>query len=465
MINIKEFLSAMDQIAEEKGISKEEVTDIIEQALAAAYKKDYGERGENIRAEFNEETGKAEFSQVFLVVDKDMIYSENELKEMEEKREKDSDDKKEKEEPQEEEEEEEIKKVRFNPKRHMMIQDAKKEKKDIKAGEELVLPLETKEDFGRIAAQTAKQVVIQRIREAERNAVFEEFKEKEGDIVSGIVQRVERGVVHLDIGRSTGVIFPEEQIPHERYRSGQRIRVYVVRVEKDSRGPAIVLSRRHPRIVSKLFELEVPEIASGIVEIKSIAREAGSRTKIAVSSNEEGVDPVGSCVGQKGIRVSAVISELGGENIDITAWEEDPENFIANALSPAKVLNVDLDEENHTAVVDVSEDQLSLAIGRRGQNVRLAAKLTGWKIDVRGAEKLLEEEGVSEEEHKKEIEEAVAESNPSTTPEEEKGEEAEIEAGVEEEEEEEEEESDTDKNEDEDEEDNNKEKLDDKKED
>ena len=420
MLNFKEFISATDQIAEEKGISREEVTAVIEQALAAAYKKDYGERGENIQVKLDTKTGKAKFFQAFLVVTQDILLTEEEIAALEAERErlaaeKGEEVKKGDEETEvsivEPEENEEPKKIRFNPKRHMMLEDAKKSKKSVKAGEEVLMPLEPKEEFGRIAAQTAKQVVIQRIREAERSAVYETFKEKEGDIVSGTIQRIERGVIYLDIGRTTGVVFPEEQIPYERYRPGQRVRVYVVRVEKDPRGPVIVLSRRHPRIVAKLFELEVPEIASGAVEIKAIAREAGSRSKVAVASNEEGIDPVGSCVGQKGVRVSAVINELGGENIDIVAWDADQARFVANALSPAKVLNVDLNEETRTAEVQVREDQLSLAIGRRGQNVRLAAKLTGWKIDVRGAEKVLVEEGLSEEEHKKDVEEA-AESKP-----------------------------------------------------
>lgn len=417
MIDIKQFISAIDQIAEEKGIDSSQVKEVIEQALAAAYKKDYGERGQSIKVELDVKSGKAEFFQSFLVVSKDMLYTEEELEEMETERlkkqeelsstetsdNKQTDKKKEQIKKEDDEGDDEEKKIRFNDKRHMLLVDAKKIRKNVKVEEEVLVKLENKDDFGRIAAQTAKQVIIQRIREAERNATYESFKEKEDEIVSGIVQRIERNLIYLDIGRTTGVIFPEEQIPHERYRQGQRVRVYVVRVEKDPKGPVIVLSRRHPRIVSKLFELEVPELAAGIVEIKAIAREAGSRSKIAVSSNDDSIDPVGSCVGQKGIRVSAVINELGGENIDIIAWDENPEIFVANALSPAKIINVDLDEKTNTAIVDVREDQLSLAIGRLGQNVRLAAKLTGWKIDVQGSEKALKEEGVSEEEHKEEI--------------------------------------------------------------
>jgi N utilization substance protein A len=400
LVDLKQFISAIDQIAEEKGISKEKVIETIEMAMAAAYKKDYGEKGQNIRVKLDSKTGQAKFYQVMLAVDENMIFSEEEIAEMERQRAEreearlkalESGVEEKKEEPkapvkQEEEPEEELKdkKFRFNPKRHIMIADAKKLDPDIELDGELLIALETKEDYGRIAAQTAKQVIIQRIREAEREVVYETFKEKEGDILSASVQRIERGSVYLDIGKTTGILFPEEQIPQERYRIGQRLRVFVVRVDKDSRGPAIILSRKHPKIIEKLFELEVPEIASGVVEIKAIAREAGSRSKVAVVSSDPNIDPVGSCVGQRGIRVSAVINELGGENIDIIAWSDEEEKMIANALSPAKVLNVDLNEAHRIATVDVSEDQLSLAIGKRGQNVRLAAELTGWKIDVKG---------------------------------------------------------------------------------
>lgn len=406
MVDLKQFISAIDQIAEEKGIPKEKVVETIEMALAAAYKKDYGEKGQNIRVKLEEKTGEAKFFQVLTAVDESMIFSEEEIAQMERERaEREAKLKgelaEESQEPSEaqppvagvseSEEEESIapgaapdKKFRFNPKRHIMLSEAQKIKPELELGGELLIPLETKEDYGRIAAQTAKQVIIQRIREAEREVVYETFKEKEGDILSASVQRIERGTVYLDIGRTTGVLFPEEQIPQERYRIGQRLRVFMVRVEKDNRGPAIILSRKHPKIVAKLFELEVPEIASGAVEIKAIAREAGSRSKVAVASHESGIDPVGSCVGQRGIRVTSVINELGGENVDIVAWSEDPAKFIANSLSPAKVLNVDLNEAYHLAVAEVTEDQLSLAIGKRGQNVRLAAELTGWKIDIKG---------------------------------------------------------------------------------
>ncbi len=371
-MDLKNFTVLIDQIAEEKGLNKARVLEAIEQALAAAYKKEYGQRGQMVKAELNSKTGKAEFWMVKLAVSDDMIYSEEELEKM-------------KEEHEYEEIPESEKKIRFNPERHIMVKDAKKIQKDIKAGEELELPLETKQDYGRIAAQTAKQVILQKIREAERDTVLAEFKSKEGELVSGIVQRVENRSVFFDLGKTLGVMPQEEQVPGEFYRSGQRLKLYVLRVDDSPKGPTIYLSRAYPKLISKLFELEVPEIAAGSVEIKGIAREPGSRSKIAVSSNSQGVDPVGSMVGQRGTRVSAVMQELGGEKIDIIEWAEDPETYIANALSPAKVLQANILSQNR-AEAQVPEDQLSLAIGRDGQNVRLAAKLTGWKIDVRTPE-------------------------------------------------------------------------------
>jgi len=379
------FLPAIEQICEEKGISKEKVLETIEVAIAAAYKKDFGHKGQNIRAKFDLGTGEVRIFQVKLVLDETMIKTEEEI-------EAEKNLTSEEIEAREEGAEEGDKKVRFNPEKHEMIEEAKKINPDIKAGEELWQELESKTDFGRIAAQTAKQVIIQRIREAERETIYDEYKTKEGEVVSGIVQRVERGLVFVDIGKSAGVLFPEEQIQGEFYRIGQRLRVLISQVQKDSRGPSIILSRANAKMISRLFELEVPEIASGAVEIKLIAREAGSRSKIAVVSTEEGVDPIGSCVGQKGTRVQAVISELGGEKIDIIEWSADPAKFIANALAPAKVLDVEINEKEKIARVKVPEEQLSLAIGKKGQNVRLAAKLTEWKIDVLGGKAPVAEE-------------------------------------------------------------------------
>jgi len=262
------------------------------------------------------------------------------------------------------------------------LEEAKKIKSDAKVGDELEFKLEMHADFGRIAAQTAKQVVLQNLREAERASVREEFSGKEGEIVSGVIQRFERGNVYVDLGRVTALMFRNESIPGEHYRIGERMRFFVLAVQDDARRPGIILSRSHPAFVSKLFAMEVPEIADGVVEIKGIAREAGSRTKIAVHSTQDGVDPVGSAVGQRGTRVMAVTNELGNEKIDIIEWSEDPAEYIGHSLSPAKVKQTEALPRREARVL-VEEDQLSLAIGKGGQNVRLAAKLTGWKIDVR----------------------------------------------------------------------------------
>ena len=378
-MDLKQFASAISQISEEKGISQEKILETIDMALAAAYKKEYGEKGQIIKAKFNPKTGDVKFFQVKIIVDESMLKAE--LEEGQE-------------EPMMElETEEGDKKIRFNEERHIMLDEARKIKKDTEIGGELEFALETHEDFGRIAAQTAKQVIIQRIREAEREAVWNEYKDKEGELVSGIIQRIENQNVFVDFGKTIAYLPKEEQVISERYHLGARMKFYILAVNVDAKGPNIILSRSHPKMISQLFELEVPEIGAGTVEIKSIAREAGSRTKIAVSSNEDGVDPVGSCVGQKGTRVTAVISEIGGEKIDIIEWSEDPENFVSNAMSPAKVTKVEV-FPRHIAKVYVPEEQLSLAIGKNGQNVRLAAKLTGWKIDVVGA--TLTAEGVKE---------------------------------------------------------------------
>ena len=387
-MDLKNFATAISQIAEEKGLSQEKIIETIEQALAAAYKKDYGEKGQIIKAKLKPETGNVKFWQVKLVVKEDMIYSEEELKKLKEKKEgTKTDSKKEK--------------VRFNPEKHIMLTDAKKIKPKIKAGEELIIPLKSQKDYGRIAAQTAKQVIMQRIREAEKETVFKEYKEKEEQIVSGIVQRIEGRNVLLDIGKTLGVLTREEQVPGEFYRPGQRLKVYVLRVEEAPKGPKVFLSRAYPKLVSKLFELEVPEISSGSVVIKSIAREAGSRTKIAVVSKEESIDPIGAAVGQRGTRVQVVINELGGEKIDIIEYSEDPKQYISNSLSPAKVLEIKIMPKNKALAI-VPEEQLSLAIGKNGQNVRLAAKLTGWKIDVRGSESQELEKKTEEEKETKE---------------------------------------------------------------
>lgn len=397
MIDIKVFLSAIAQIEEEKGISKEKIIETIEMAIAAAYKKDYGERGQIVRAKLDAETGSFKIWQEKLVVDESMIKSEEEIEQEKEEGAAHQED--------ELEEGEVPKKVRFNEERHVMLPEAKKIKKSTKAGDVLTFDLEFHDDFGRIAAQTAKQVIIQRVREAERDAIYTEFEDKVDQIISGIVQRVEGSYIFFDIGKTTGVMVAKDRLPTERYRIGQRMRLYVLSVEHGPKGPQIYVSRSHPKMLTRLFELEVPEITAGSVEIKALAREAGARSKIAVASNEEGVDPIGSCVGQRGTRVAAVIQELNGEKIDIIEWSENTETFVGNALSPARALDVELDDAR--ARVTVAEDQLSLAIGKDGQNVRLAAKLTGWKIDI-VSQKTGEVEQTSEEVEAEEEEESAA---------------------------------------------------------
>ncbi len=387
-MDIKNFISAIAQIAEEKGIPSEKVIESIETAIAAAYKKDYGEKGQVIKAKLKPETGEVKFWQVKSVVSEDMIYSEEELEKLKEKK------------PTEEQKIEKEEKVRFNPEKHIMIAEAKKMKKGIKVGEELEIPLKTQKDYGRIAAQTAKQVILQKIREAERETIFDEYKSKEGEIISGIIQRIEGRNIFIDIGKTLGIMPREEQVYGEFYRSGQRLKFYILKVDETPKGPVVFLSRAYPKLISKLFELEVPEISQGQVEIKAIAREPGSRSKVAVESTAEGVDPIGSAVGQRGSRIMAIINELGGEKIDIIEYSDDSEEFIANSLSPAKVLEVKVMPKNK-ALCLVPEDQLSLAIGKDGQNVRLAAKLTGWKIDVRGSEEGKEKEEKKETKEKK----------------------------------------------------------------
>ena len=405
-MDLKAFTSAVAQVSEEKGISEDVILETIETAIAAAYKKDYGKKGQIIRAKLDKETGALKLWQVKLVVNESMIKSEEEITEQERSQEERSFVREEEEQLLEEGE----KKVRFNPEKHIMADEAKEIKKKAKPGDELVFNLETKDDFGRIAAQTAKQVILQRIREAERDAIFKEFKDKEDQIVSAIVQRVEGMIVFFDIGKATGVMLLKDQVQGEHYRMGERLRVYVTEVQIGPKGPQIYVSRSHPKILSRLFELEVPEIASGAVVIKSIAREPGERSKVAVTATQEGIDPIGSMVGQRGTRVTAVINELGGEKIDIIEWNENMEKFAANSLSPAKVL--DVSAEKNRMLVTVAEDQLSLAIGKEGQNVRLAAKLTGWKMDIKSREAEKVKESAKSEEKPKNKKEEKKEKKP-----------------------------------------------------
>ena len=371
MLNIKELAKALKQVADEKGLEPNKVLDVIESSIAAAYKKEYGQRGEVVKCKLDQTTGELQFWQVKTVVDETTVRFVTEEEEGEERERQES-----------VAENDEQKLPRFNPERHITIEEAKKTKKGIKVGDELTFLLETHEDFGRIAAQTAKQVILQKLRESERDSILSEWHDKEGQIVSGVVQRFERGNVFIDLGRTIGVMFANESIPGEHYRSGERLRFIVLAVQEDTRLPGIILSRSHPKFVIELFRMEVPELAEGSIEIRSIAREPGNRTKVAVASKSEGIDPVGALVGQRGTRVMAVNNELGNEKIDIAEWAEDPQAFIANALSPAKVERVEI-LPRREARAYVPENQLSLAIGKGGQNVRLAARLTGWKIDVR----------------------------------------------------------------------------------
>jgi transcription termination/antitermination protein NusA len=424
LLDTKQFLSAIKQIAEEKGISEVSVLETIEAALAAAYKRDYGKKGQIVRAKLDPESGDLKMTQVFYVVE-GMDAEENITGPLPAKITEAHDEEMRKARPEEVQEEERREdgelKIKFNPEKHVLLEEAKKKDKNIQVGDELIVPLETKTDFGRIAAQTAKQVVIQRLREAERDAIFTEFKQREGELVGGIIQRREGSLAFIDLGKTNGLLTPAEQVPTDNYRIGQRYRFLILRVEETPRGPVVLLSRSHPKLIHELFRVEVPEIDSGVVEVKSIAREAGSRTKVAVSSKDQDVDPIGSLVGQKGVRVQTVINELSGEKIDIIMWSEDPKEFIGNALSPAKILSVQVvDDKKKHALVEVSEDQFSLAIGKKGQNVRLAAKLTGWKIDVRSPKENLsfnEAEGEEGAAPAKAKEEVALEPETEVTPE------------------------------------------------
>jgi transcription termination/antitermination protein NusA len=363
MFDLKVINSVIEQLEQDRGIPKEKVIKAIEDALATAYKKEYGKKGQIINARFDPDSGTTSFEQVKIVVDNSIVKLS-----------------------EEEDQDESDERVRFNPEHHIMIEDARLIKAGVELEEEIIFPLENRDDYGRISAQTAKQVIIQKIREAEKSSVYTEYEDKQGEIISGTVQRVERGNIFVDLGRATGILPYEEQIPGERFRQGERIRALLYSVEETPRGIFLRLSRSRPEFLAKLFEVEAPEVANGIVEIKSIAREAGSRSKMAVFSNDEYIDPVGSCVGQRGVRVSTVMSEIGNEKIDIVEYSENPQHFVEEAISPARALSVEVDEANRVATVHVTPDQQSLAIGKGGQNARLAAKLTGYKIDIKSAD-------------------------------------------------------------------------------
>ena len=384
MLDLKTLKSTLEQIEHERKIPKEKLIEAIELALASAYKKDFGKKGQIIRAHFNLTSGEMEFEQVKVVVDRTSVrpmLTAEELAAM-----KEASPAKMMTNETEKQHEDNDPRPRFNPEQHIYIEDARKIKTDARLDDEIIFNLEPEADFGRIAAQTAKQVIVQRLREAERESILEEFSGRENEVLTGIVQRVERGNIYVDFNRAIGVLPREEQIPGEYWRTGRRIKCFLYKVDDGPRGLSLRLSRSHPRFVEALFAQESPEVATGTVEIKSIAREPGSRTKIAVTSSDPNIDPQGACIGQKGIRVTTVSAEINNEKIDIIPFSEDPSTFIAKALSPAEVFDVSLDVENHVAYVEVPNDKSSLAIGKGGQKVRLAAKLTGWKIDIKGVD-------------------------------------------------------------------------------
>lgn len=338
--NGQEFLDTLRELGKEKGIDEEFLFEAIEAALISAYRRNFAS-AQNVRVVLSRDTGNYHVYAIKTVVEDPT----NEITEI-------------------------------------SLAQARTIRPDYEVGDVIEIEV-TPANFGRIAAQTAKQVVVQRIREAERGIIYEEFQSRESDIITGIVQRVENRNVYIDLGKTEAILTPAEQIPTEAYEHGDRIKAYIVEVKKTNKGPQIVVSRTHPGLLKRLFELEVPEIQEGIVEIMSVAREPGNRSKIAVYSKDENVDPVGSCVGHRGLRVQAIVDELGSEKIDIIKWSEEPAKLIANALSPAKVVSVAINEEEKVSRVIVPDYQLSLAIGKEGQNARLAAKLTGWKIDIK----------------------------------------------------------------------------------
>ena len=340
----EEFVGALKELIKEKGISEELLFTTIQDAMVAAYKKNYANansNAQNVKVNMDRETGEIHVYAQKTVVDE--VYDDV---------------------------------------TEISLEDAK-ELSPRNEVDDIINIEVTPKNFGRVAAQLAKQVVTQRIKEAERNIIYDEYKEKEFDIITGIILRKDKGIVFVNLGKLEGIIGPNEQIPNEEYNFNERLKLYIVEVKNGTKGPQIHVSRTHPGLVKRLFELEVPEIFEGVVEIKNISREAGSRSKIAVYSNNEEVDPMGACVGPKGVRVQSIVNELKNEKIDIIKWSKNPEEFIANSLSPAKVLSVVVDEESKSAKVVVDDNQLSLAIGKEGQNVRLAAKLTNWKIDIK----------------------------------------------------------------------------------
>lgn len=390
---MSEITNAIKQICEEKKLDFDAVVSTIELALAAAYRKDFGQKNQNIKVKFNPETAHSKIFDVKTVVED---LPEEELAAMEAEMENRALPKGEGRESYYEHVEGEEEKKRFNPKTEIQLKDALLIRADAQIGEEVVMDLAEPDDYGRMAAQTAKQVIIQKLREVERDMVFNEFKDKEHEVITGIVQRQEGRLVFVDLGKAIGILPMEEQIPGESYPINGRVKVYVKEVRAGQKGAEVILSRRSEEILKKVFYLEIPEISNGLIKIESVAREAGSRSKVAISTDSENIDPVGSCVGQRGSRIQTIINELGGEKVDIIEYDEDATKYISNALSPAKIMGITLNPDDRRAVVKVSPDKLSLAIGKSGQNVRLAAKLTNWKIDIIPYDEAAEAKAVEE---------------------------------------------------------------------
>lgn len=366
------LMPAIEEICREKNVPKEKVIEAIESALATAYRRDFGQKHQNIKVELDLKIGQFKVFDIKTVVE--------DLKEESSFTEATEGEKKEKKEELAIIEEEEKK---FNPKKEITLAEAKKIKKNAKINDEIKTKLEIPFSFGRVAAQAAKQVIIQKLREAEKEVLYQEFKDKEGKIVSGIIQRKERDNIYVDLEKITVFLPYTEQIKGEKYLPGQRIKVYILKVRKGIRGPEVIVSHSHPEILVELFKTEIPEIANNVVEIKAIAREAGGRSKVAVWTAEKEIDPIGSCIGQRGSRIQTIIAELGGEKIDIIEYTDNPVKFVINSLAPAKISEAKIiDEEKRIILVKVKHNQISLAIGRQGQNVRLASQLTGWKIEI-----------------------------------------------------------------------------------
>ncbi|MGC9048606.1 MAG: transcription termination factor NusA [Patescibacteria group bacterium] len=384
------ILQAIEQICQEKKLSKETVLGAIEQALAAAYRRDYGQKNQNIKVEFNPEDGSMKVFDVKTVVEDlpEEDLAKSEVKKVEAEK-------------LSTETLVEAEKRHFNPRTEIQLSEARKIKKSYKVGDMVITELPLPVGFGRVAAQTAKQVIIQRLREAERQTIFDRYKSQEGKIITGVIQRREKNLVLVDLPDTVALLPPSEQILEEKYNPGQKMQFYLQAVKQTTKGPEVILSRRHPEIVRELFRQEIPEIANGLVEIKAIAREAGSRTKVAVWTKEKSIDPVGACIGQRGIRIQTIIAELGGEKIDIIEWNEDPLKFVINALSPAKIQSAEIDKETKKAVIKIKEEYLSLAIGRAGQNVRLASRLTGYEIEIQTIPKETKKTEETKEEVKK----------------------------------------------------------------